>query len=141
MEARLFAQSEIGGFKSKGDLRKWLRGELRGRGGLYFLRKKYKVKPDSLAFFEEEGCIVGCAIVIEPPHEIKELDEKSWWEKTGRRADFRVVMRVDPTWIYVWECHQDITLTEIDIRFKPGPPMTLDARQVLMIFSLVDARR
>ena len=141
MEARLFAQSKIGGFENKEDLRSWLRGGLRERGGLYFLRKKYKVVPDSLAFFEAQGCIVGCAVVIEPPHEIKELDEKSWWEQTGLREDFRVVMRVDPTCIYVWESYQDITLAEIDIRFKPGPPMTLDARQVLRIFTLVAARK
>jgi len=141
MEARLFAHSEIGGFEGRDDLREWLRGELSKRGGLYFLRKKYRLAPDSLAFFDAEGHIVGCAVVAELPHDIKEPDEKSLWEETGRRKDFRAVMRIDPASIHVWERHQDVASSEIGIRVLPGPPITLDARQVLGIFALVAARK
>jgi hypothetical protein len=141
MEARLFAHSEIGGFDGREDLREWLSGDLRKRGGLYFLRKKYRLAPDSLAFFDAEGRIVGCAIVAEPPHDIEEPDEKSLWGKIGHRKDFRAVMRVDPASIHVWESHQDVAPSEIGVRILPGPPITLDARQVLGIFTLVAARK
>jgi len=134
MEARLFPQSEHGGFESKEDLRSWLNRGLRDRGGTYYLTRLYKVPSNSIALFEMEGTIVGCAVVREAPREMTEEER----HKVG--GDWKAVMGLDPETIWVWRSEQDVGLKEVEISFRPGQPMTLTARDVLSIFRLVAER-
>ena len=138
MEARLFSHSKKGGFHSKEDLRSFLDKCLR-EDGIYLLARVFDVPSNSLAFFEIEGAIVGCAVVHEAAHEMTEEDRYNYGEDTGE--DWKAIMRLDPKTIWVWRPEQDVRLKEAGIqRFLPGPPMPLTAWNVLRIFQLVAQR-
>ena len=139
MEARLFPHGKRGGFEDKEDLRNWLDTDLRDRNGMYALARVFDVPPNTLALFEKEGTILGCAVVREGAHEMTE-EEREWRERHGLEGDWSAVMRVDPDTIWVWQSEQEVRLLEAGIHFLPGPPMTLTAQQVLSIFRLVAKR-
>ena len=139
MEARLFPHSKRGGFDDKEDLRNWLDRDLRDRNGMYALAKLYDVPLDSLALFMMERTIVGCAVVREAAHKMTE-EERKWRAQHQLEGDWRAVMWLDPSTIWVWRSEQDVGLAEAGIQFRPGPPMPLTAQQVLSIFRLVAQR-
>lgn len=134
IEVRLFPQSIHGGFESKEDLRSWLNRGLRNTGGIYHLTRLYTVSSNSLILFEMEGTIVGCAVVREAPRKITKEEQ----DEAGE--DWKAVMVLDPETIWVWQSEQDVGLKEVEITFRPGPPMTLTTKDVVKIFQLVASR-
>ncbi len=136
MEAKLFPHSERGEFGSKKeDLRSWLDKDLRDGDGIYFLAKLYDVPSNSLAFFEMDGTIVGCAVVHEAAREMTEV------ERHEHGGAWKAIMRLDLRTIWVWRPEQDIRLGEAGIRWVgPGPLLNLTAQHVLSIFRLVAER-
>jgi hypothetical protein len=138
MEAKLFSHSERGGFSSKEELRSWLDKGLR-EDGIYLFARVFDVPANSLAFFEMEGTIIGCAVVSEAAHEMKEADKYDYGEDTGE--EWKAIIKIDTKTIWVWRPEQDVRLKEAGIeQFLPGPPMPLAGGNVLKIFQLV-ARR
>jgi hypothetical protein len=139
MEARLFPHGERGGFDNKEDLRNWLDRDLRDRNGMYALARVYNVPSNSLALFEMEGAIIGCAVVREAAREMTE-EERKWRDEHELEGDWRAVMWLDPSTIWVWRSQQDVYLREAEIRFLPGRPMTLTAQHILNVFRKVSER-
>lgn len=138
MEAKLFPHSEKGGFESKEELRSWLDKGLR-KDGIYLLARMFDVPSNSLAFFEMEGSVVGCAVVQEKAYEMTEEEQYNYREDTGQ--NWKAIMRLDPKTIWVWQPEQEVKLKEAGIQqFLPGPPMPLTAWNVLRIFQLLTQR-
>jgi hypothetical protein len=95
----------------------------------------FDVPSNSLAFFEMEGVIVGCAVVHEAAHEMTVEDQDNHGE------DWKAIMTLDSKTIWIWHPEQDVRLKEAGIQqFLPGPPMPLTAGNVLRIFQLVAQR-
>ena len=114
METRLFPQSGFGGFESKEHLRRWLARGLKERSGIYYLAKRYKVTSNSIALFEMEGTIVGCAVVRKATREMTKEEQSEFG------GDWKAAIELDPDSIWVWRREQDVELEEVGIYFLPG---------------------
>ncbi len=134
MEAKLFPHGKLGGFDTKEDLRSQLDKDFR-EDGTYFLTKLFDVPSNSLAFFEIEGTIVGCAVVHKAAREMTEE------ERHEHGGPWKAVMELAPETIWAWTSEQEVRLEEVGIsRFFSGTPRTLTAQQVLSIFRFVAER-
>lgn len=84
MKAILFTHGKAGGFKDKDDLRRQLSEDFR-KDGIYFLPKLFDVPADSLAFFEMENAIVGCAVVQGKADKMTEIEQAKYGDEGGWR--------------------------------------------------------
>ncbi len=109
MEAKLFTHGKKGGFDSKEDLRCQLKNDFKD-GKYYFRTKLYDVPSDSLAFFEMENTIVGCAVVHEAARKMTEEER----HEHGDEKDWQGVMGLDPETIWVWSSEPEVKLKDGD---------------------------
>jgi hypothetical protein len=131
MVVKLLAHSKPG-FYDKEDLRSYLNNL---GDGIYPLKSVHTVPLNTIVLFEMDGHIIGCAVVDEA---VRKTNEK---ERANYGEDWKGIMKLDPSTIWVWRPEQDVKLKDVGIPWEgPGRPMNLNEKQVLKIFRLVAER-